>query len=805
MPDESDDITQPHVSLTKGAAIGHYRIIERIGAGGMGKVYLAEDIKLEREVALKTLAKELASRSEFRERFFREARTAATLSHPNTGSIYSIEESDGRIFIVMEYVRGQTLRDLIRAGSVPYEQVVDVIGQCCEGLQAAHDAGIVHRDIKSSNIMLDCTGRVKIIDFGLARQVLGPDATQSVAMMGTYQYMSPEQISNHPLDHRSDLFSLGVVFYELTTGQLPFRGENPAAVALAITRQHPRPVATIRLDAPEYLQAILDRALAKDPADRYQSASALAVDLRAARPVSKEQSLRVSALASARISLVVFPFRQLTSDDESSYLAEGIYDEIITRLSKIRVLRVVSRSAAMRLARGDYELQDVATRLDVTYYCEGSLRRHGDDIHLNLRLVETRDGCVRWSSAFDKPVDRLLNLQAEIAEQAATALGIELGGHELESVVRRPTLNAEAYDLFLRAKFHAKKRDKESLQRAVELYRRAVELDPSFAHAFAGLAQSYTLILNYGYSNDPHQVTLVHEAANHALLLNSGCTEAHVSLGMLLNQCDHKQAEKEFVLACQIDPNLAEAYHYQARSLTLQGLYLRAFEKEQHSIALDPYQPIARAYLCRVLFFLDRYQEALDQLDIIRQDNLSPAQFHATRGWLLWYRGEWEASLSEYESAIQFDPTNVFYMSRVGDCLRRLGRLQEACQRLEQTEAKSYDNLIATKLGQVYRELDDAQNAVHWFECARQAVGIESRRWLEPRSVAYHYNMAFVFAAEGLISELVPHLEAAIEFNYGDYFELKNSPDWELARTNSTFRALTATLEAGKKGLDRAS
>ena len=524
-----------------GETISHYRILEKLGEGGMGVVYKAEDMKLGRTVALKFLAPHLLRSEEALKRFEREARAAASLDHPNICTIHEIDESKGRIFIVLAFVEGQSLAKKVTEGPLAIKEVLSVGAQLAEGLAAAHEHGVVHRDIKPDNVMLlkGSRGLVKIMDFGLAQLSGASNMTRDGTTLGTMAYMSPEQAEGGHVDHRSDIWALGAVLYEMTAGRPPFKGDFDQAVVYSILNEPPEPLTGVRTGVPQELERIVNKCLAKDAESRYQHVDDVRVDLDNLVKASAASGSRIRAasqveakrgpkwLASAAVaavliaagiwygfgrgvetgqpagdrdstSVAIMPFVNASGDADFEYFADGMTDELISALSQVEGLRVVARSSVFRYKGERYDLKTVAAELGVANVLEGTVRREGDRLRINTQLISAEDGFELWSERLDRQMEAVFDIQDELASEIAKHLRVELAGGQGSSPVKRPTENVEAYASCLRGEFEYFKLNGASAVRSVEHFERALKLDPDFARAHAGLARAYTNIAIFG-------------------------------------------------------------------------------------------------------------------------------------------------------------------------------------------------------------------------------------------------------------------------------------------------------------------
>jgi eukaryotic-like serine/threonine-protein kinase len=624
-----DDKTKAVTVLSKGTVINHYRIVEKIGAGGMGEVYLAEDTELNRKVALKFLSPHLCQDADCRARFKREAQAAAKLNHPNIVTIYEVSEFNGRPFIAMELVEGLPLSELIKQGDCPLDKVIDLSLQICEGLQEAHKAGITHRDIKPANILVGQSERAKLVDFGLASVAGADKLTKEGSTLGTLGYMSPEQVQGKATDHRSDLFSLGVVLYELISCKSPFKAETPAATMNAIARQTPEPLARFKSGVPDELQRIVSKLLQKDPTLRYQTAADVISDLMALKvtsqlltgaPVRKNQTWRlvvgVAALVllavvaygifksnfftsekptAQRKMLAVLPFENLgLADDE--YFADGITDEITAKLATIHDLGVISRTSTMLYKHTTKSLRQIAKEVGVDYILEGSIRwDKGTDtskVRILPQLIRVSDDTHLWADTYERPMTSIFALQTEIATRIAETMNLVLRQSENAALRSLPTNNLDAYHVYLRGmdfKWGGYS-TRENCQMAVQMFQRAAALDSTFALAYAELAIAHSGMCHFGYDPAPDRCSRSKEAADRAVALQPDLPNAHIAQGIYYYMCrrDYNIALKELALAEVGLPNDPEVMSLQGYIMRRQGKFQAALEKLERAFAVSP-------------------------------------------------------------------------------------------------------------------------------------------------------------------------------------------------------------------------
>ncbi|TET66359.1 MAG: hypothetical protein E3J45_06635, partial [Candidatus Zixiibacteriota bacterium] len=442
------DRTESFAVLSEGTIVGHYKIIEKIGAGGMGEVYLAEDTELRRKIALKFLPPHLCQDEGCRSRFKREAQAAAVLEHPNIVTIHEVSEHQGRPYIVMQYVEGKSLRDIIKEKELPLDEIVDLAIQICDGLSKAHEAGVIHRDIKPSNICIGSDGRPKILDFGLAAVQGSEHLTKTGSTLGTIGYMSPEQVKGEKVNHCSDIFSMGIVLYEMITGQRPFKGESEAAIIYSIVNEEPEPLAKYKSDIPEELQQVVDKALAKDIDERYQTIDDLMEDLRLVK--SGQEVLHAPPAVAAKRrpkvkSLAVLYLKNLGAADDE-YLSYGITEDLIVDLTRIGTMRVAPMRSILKYRDSDDEIEDIAKKLDVSIILDGSIHRSEKAVRVSAQLVDINTRKNLWANRWEEPPDNLPQVKQFLAQGISQALELDSSVVKAAQVGKPEAQNPQAYE-----------------------------------------------------------------------------------------------------------------------------------------------------------------------------------------------------------------------------------------------------------------------------------------------------------------------------------------------------------------------
>jgi TolB-like protein/tetratricopeptide (TPR) repeat protein len=603
-----------------GKSISHYKILEKLGEGGMGVVYKAEDTKLKRTVALKFLPPGSTRDPEAKERFVREAQAASALEHPNICNIHEIDETeDGQLFIAMACYEGESLREKIARGPLKLDEAVDIAAQVALGLSKAHENGIVHRDIKPANILITEDGSAKIVDFGLAKLLGEADLTAPGKTLGTVKYMAPEQTRGEPVDHRTDIWALGIVVYEMASGRPPFRGEHSQAVIRAILEEEPEPLVTAASGVPRELERIVVRAVAKNADDRYQNAAEILVDLKMLMDgTNSAPPTRIVDGAKTRASIAVLPFTNMSTDPNQEYFCDGITEEVINALAQLEDLRVVARTSAFAFKGEKVDLRDVGRKLNVGTVLEGSVRKSGKRLRIAAQLINVADGYHLWSETYDREMEDVFAIQDDISLAIVDTLKVRLLGDDRTGFAGRRTDDIEAYNLYLKGRFYWNERGPSSVRNAQTCFRRAIERDTGFAQAYAGLADTYSVLENWNMcTRDEAEQTLreAEAAALKAIELDD-LAEAHASLGwtkMALHR-DWQGAEGEFARAIELNPSYATARHWYSVCLRVMGREDEALQMLKQAQELDPLSPIVGTHVGEMLHAVGKLDEAIDQL-----------------------------------------------------------------------------------------------------------------------------------------------------------------------------------------------
>ncbi|MCI0415957.1 protein kinase [bacterium] len=739
-----------------GSLVSHYRIIKKIGSGGMGEVYLAEDTKLDRIVALKILLPGMASQKERMARFVQEARAASSLDHPNLATVYEIGDAEGTRFIAMQYVEGQTLSDKLRQGPLPISEVIDIALQIVDALNEAHSKGIVHRDLKPSNIMITPRGQAKILDFGLAKYSgsefhRSAPNTEPGIILGSIQYMSPEQSLGRDIDRRTDFFSFGIVLYEMITGKLPFRGETPMETLSKILSDPPEPYGNLQI--PWEVQRIIGKCLEKEPDRRYQTAKDLMVDLNnlkrdtesgrysterhiaLPRPLFRRigtGSVLLLLIAAAAVwfsvrsdrvqqihSLAVLPFSNESKDTGTDYLSDGITDSLINRLSQLPNLKVLARGTVFTYKNKVVDPRDVGRELQVDAVVTGSIYQLGEDFRVQVSLVSAADGAQMWGKQYNRKLSDIFQVQTDISSEITQEMRVKLTGEQEQQLQKNYTENVEAYRLYLKGRYYLNRRNEESFLKAIESFQEAIAMDPDYALAYAGLADCYALLSNWGFWPAKEGYPKAKNAALKALSLDNSLAEAYISLATVKSsyEWNWKEAEADFLRGLQLNPNYATGHLWYSFYLLLIGRNEESLKEVQQAQVLDPLSLIINANRGYTLYVSRRYPEAREAIEKTLELDPNFAIAYEYLAYTQVQQKRYSEAVQSLRKALRISPDNLTFQSDLASVLALNGQTEEANLILNELLAqKGY--VPPVDIAAIYISLGNKEKALEWLEKA---------------------------------------------------------------------------------------
>ena len=729
-----------------GQTVSHYTIVDKLGAGGMGEVYLAEDTELKRRVALKFLTGGCRSDTETIARFKSEAQALAAISHPNIVSVFEISEHEGHPFIAMEFIDGSTLTRYANEADRSVDQLLDVFTQVSQGLDKAHNAGVVHRDIKPDNILIDEDGRARILDFGLAKLKNSARLTKEHTTRGTVQYMSPEQTEGSTVDQRTDIWALGAVLYELMDGRPPFRGDYDQAIIYSILHEDPPPLSNSRREIPGGLEEIVRRSLRKDPAQRYQSVADLLEDLESVRKGDVPDKAHTQALP----SIAVLPFANMSTDPENEFFSDGLAEEIINALTKVRDLRVVARTSAFSFKGKEIDIREIGRRLNVETILEGSVRRAGNRLRVTAQLVKTADGYHLWSERYDREMADVFEIQDEITRAIVDHLKVSLLGECEEAIRKRQTENVDALTLYMKGRFFWNKRTEENFKKSIGFFQQALDADPDYAMAHVGMADVFNLYGFYNLFPPRESFAKAKEVAARALQLDDRLAAAHTSLAYAAFYHDWKweEAEEGFLKAQALDPGYAYAHSYHGNLLVALGRHDEALIKWHRGLDLDPLATIQ----------------------------------NAGNGWALYHMRKFDVAIERLRYSLEMDPSFMVAHVWLGRAYEQLGRFDEAVQEFEMSVELS-ERMPGTlaELGRVHAVAGHRDTAE---ELDAEIQAVAGKRYVPP------VDLALLHAALGDKNRAFEYLDQAVEDRSPDLVMLNVEPRFDVMRTDPRFDRL---------------
>jgi len=759
----TETIEAPKEELTRGTTFaGRYEIIEELGKGGMGRVYRVEDTKLEQEVALKLIKPEIAKDKKTIERFRNELKLARNIRHKNVCGMFDLGETEGVHFITMEYVSGEDLRSSIRRfGQLPIAKSISIAKQICEGLSEAHRLGVVHRDLKSNNIMIDKEGNVRIMDFGIARSLEAKGITGAGVMIGTPEYMSPEQVEGKEVDQRSDIYSLGVILYEMVTGRVPFEGDTPFTVGVKQKSETPKNPKELNTQISDDLNRLILRCLEKDKEIRYRSAEEIRSELEylekgiaiTERAVVKKEpkTVKIGEIKWRNLivygggfilliviflvgfilftgrqmpmdSIAVLPFENISGDPDLDYLSDGITENIIDKLAQLpSIKKVIARSSVFRYKGKEINPQVIGHDLGVEAVLISKMYQRADELSLTVELVNTSDNSRIWGKQYKKKISDIFAIQEDITDSIADNLRLKLTGEEIERLTKRFTQDTGAYKKYLQGRFFLNRRTEEGIEMAIKYFKQAIDIDPNYAMAYAGIADSYSLIGTYSYLRPHEAYPLAKKAALQALEIDNTISEVHTSLAAIFRyyDWDWKEAEKKFKRALELNPNNATAHHWYAFYLTIFARFDEAIKEIKRAQELDPLSSIINTDIGMILYYARQFDEAKEQCFKTLEIDPNFWKVYLCLGMVYIQKELYKEAIVELEKAIKINPFDQRSLAYLGYAWGMLGRKDQTLKVLDELLKQAKEKYVcAVDIATLYISIEEEEEAIAWLEKA---------------------------------------------------------------------------------------
>jgi len=838
----------PTKELTTGSTFaGRYQIIEELGKGGMGKVYKALDTEIKEKIALKLINPEISADKRTIERFQNELKFARKISHRNVCRMYDLNKEEGSYYITMEYVSGEDLKSMIgMMGQLSGAKAISVARQVCEGLTEAHRLGVVHRDLKPQNIMIDKEGNARIMDFGIARSLKAKGITGAGVMVGTPEYMSPEQAEVKEVDQRSDIYSLGVILYEMVTGRVPFEGETPLGIAMKHKSEMPKDPRELNSQVPSDLSRMILRCMEKDKEKRYQSAGEVRSELEniekgipttermvpTSKPITSKEitvtfspkkllipALVVAALVIATVliwkpwsqkeavpipsdkpSIAVLPFVDLSPQKDQQYFCDGMTDEIIAKLSRFKGWKVIPRTSMMRYKNTDKDIKEIGEELDVATILEGSIRKERDDIRVNAKLIRIKDIIPLWSDTYEKKLESVFAIQSDVAEKIANGLQVELSPGEKERLQKKPTGSLTAYDYYLKGREYYRRYQKQDNEQAIKLFKKALEVDEDYALAYAGLGDAYAQA-SFRFGSPSTWLDLAIDASQTAISIDPDCAEAHKALGLsYFYKGWLRKAINANRKAIEINPNLDTAI----TNLAINYLYTGEFEKgiplAEKNLALTPADPWSYHTFAFFYCYLDDFAKAEQWVE--KSLELKPDFTDSNALLILSYlvQGKTLEAVEHGQKFISMLPRNFYALVWAGESALFAGDISQArqyYQKVAELSPEHVNGLIGicnlTRLGYIYWISGDSVEAQKLFT---KSLSFDQKQIEQGNEFwGIRNDMAAIYAVQGNKEEAYKWLKKSIEAGCRNFRFAQIEPMFENLRNDKNFKQMMAEVK----------
>jgi serine/threonine-protein kinase len=740
-PSDTETFEAPVTELTRGSTLAdRYEVIEDLGRGGMARVYKAFDKEIEEKVALKLLKPDIVADERTVKRFRNELKFARRIAHKNVCRMYDLSKEGGTYFITMEYVPGEDLKSSIkRMGPLSSGKAIFIAKQVCEGLAEAHRLGVVHRDLKPQNIMIDRDGNARIMDFGIARSIKAKGITEEGMMIGTPDYMSPEQAEGKETDHCSDIYSLGVILYEMVTGTIPFEGDTPISIAIKHKTDKPRDPREINSQISEDLSSLILKCMEKKKENRHQKVEEILSELskiekgipttKKVLPKKKPEEEKIAELKRKR-SIAVLPFADLSPKKDQEYFCEGMTDAIIGKLSQLDKLKVISRTSVMCCRKEDKDIKEIGEKLDVATILEGTIQKEKDRIRIRAQLINAEDGFHLWAEVYDRTLESVFDMQDEISQAIVSKMKIKLVGDEKALLVKRYTENVEVYGLYMKGRHFWNKRTEPGLKKSIEYFEQAIEADPNYALAHAGLADAYNMLVGYGLLQPKEAFSKAKSVATKALEIDDALAEAHASLALIMqvNDYDWSGSEREFKRAIELNPNYAVAHQWYGILLRDMGRFDEGLEEIRKAKELDPLSLPINTDLGEIFYHARQYDQAIEQCKKTLEIDANFHWAHAVLSKAYLQKSMFKEAIAELKKAVSLLVGSAEYLSGLALAYALAGKKDKALEILEEIHKRSKQTYVSWfEIALVYVALKKKNKAFEWLEKAYEERSFEMK------------------------------------------------------------------------------
>jgi serine/threonine protein kinase/tetratricopeptide (TPR) repeat protein len=692
--------------ITEATLSGRYRIIKELGKGGMGKVYKAVDTEINEEIALKLLKPEIVAEDKVIERFRNELKIARKISHKNVCRMYHLEKDENTTFITMEYVEGEDLKSSIeQKGKIPLNEAIIVAKQIAEGLAEAHRLGVVHRDLKPQNIMIDCDGNAHIMDFGIARIMASPGMTKEGTIIGTPDYMSPEQVDGKEADQRADLYSLGVIIYEMVTGRVPFKGESAMSVALKHKTESPPNPRELDAQIPESLDRLILKCMEKDKEQRFQSAASVLSELvtiemeikgEPAAPTEKISDISLPDGPESKNSIAVLPFKDMSPQKDQDYFCEGVAEELINALTQVKDLKVAARTSSFSFKGKDVDIREMGRILNVGTVLEGSVQKSGNHLRITAQLINVSDGYHIWSERFDRTMDNIFAIQDEISIAIVDKLKGELLEEDKEKITKRHTVNKDALNLYLKGRYFFNRRYQGDMIKAVDFYQRAIDKDPNYALPYVGISDVFNIMGQWAFIHPKEAHTRSKTMLQKAIEIDNSLSEAYSSLAFMTMgyEWDFPAARNYLLRSIDLNPQNAIAHAWYAQMLAIVGRNEEAVIEAKTAIECDPLFPVIQSILGVVLAVKGQVNEGREQVEKAISMNPDQPMPYLFQGMIYLMKPSSPEKAIEYlKKSVEFGMTIAY--GWLGAAYALVGRKEEALNILEDLDRIEKERYIS--------------------------------------------------------------------------------------------------------------